>query len=162
MGRSLTFLGGVFVLSTSVLIAGTAKSQLPSWDAEQTAVWDFVRQSWVDDAAESDRWPAEYVHDKVVGWGDRAPAPRGKDEILAFERFQNDGGNVLYYEITPAAIVVEGDTAVVHYHLLIVTEDHAGERETSVEGLVEVLARQDDGWKFISLSGFTPKYDDGA
>lgn len=144
----------------AVLAADTALAQLPSWDAEQTAVWNFVAQSWVDDAAENDRWPAAYVHPKVVDWGDRQAAPRGLDQIVRWSRFDDESSDVLYYEITPAAIVVEDNTAVVHYHLMIVTEDHKGERETSVNGLVEVLIRQNGSWKYITLSGFEPKFGD--
>lgn len=141
-------------LAATVLLSGSALAQFPTWDAEQTVVWEFVEQSWVDDAAENGRWPSEYVHDKVVDWGDSQAAPRGIDQLSAWTRFDNEGNQTLYYEITPAAIVVEDDTAVVHYHLMTVTEDQAGERETSIAGLIEALIRQNGEWKFISLSGF--------
>ncbi len=141
-------------LAATVLLSGSALAQFPTWDAEQTVVWEFVEQSWVDDAAENGRWPSEYVHDKVVDWGDSQAAPRGIDQLSAWTRFDNEGNQTLYYEITPAAIVVEDDTAVVHYHLMTVTEDQTGERETSIAGLIEALIRQNGEWKFISLSGF--------
>lgn len=144
-------------IAATIFLSGSALAQFPSWDAEQTAVWEFVEQSWVDDAAENGRWPGEYVHAEVVSWGDTQAAPRGFDQIEAWNRFEDEGSNTLYYEITPAAIVVEDDTSIVHYHLMVVTEDHAGERDTTVSRLIEVLIRQDGEWKYISLSGFEPK-----
>jgi len=137
-----------------------AHAQLPTWDDEQSEVWEFVQQSWVDDVAENGRWPTQYIHEKVIDWGDNQPAPRGAEQIVEWTRFEDSGSETLYYEITPAAIVVEDDTAVVHYHLLTVSEDHAGDRETSVLSLVEVLVRQRRDWRYISLSGFTPKFGD--
>ena len=146
-------------LTLVALVSHGAYAQLPSWDAAQQAVWDFVERSWVDDAAENGRWPSEYVHDKVVDWGDAQPAPRDRQGITEWTRFEDLGNETLYYEITPAAIVVEDDTAVVHYHLMIVTENHAGDRETSVSGLIETLIRQNGQWRYISLSGFEPKFN---
>ena len=148
-------------LAVTVLVSQGAQGQLPSWDAAQRAVWAFVEQSWVDDAAENGRWPTEYVHDKVVDWGDSQPAPRGIERLTEWTRFEDQGNETLYYEITPAAIVVEDNTAVVHYHLITVTENHAGERETSVLGLIETLIRQNGAWRYISLSAFEPKFNQG-
>ena len=144
-------------LFTALFLSDLALAQFPSWDAEQRAVWELVEQSWVDEVAENDRWPRDYVHQKVVDWGDSQPAPRGIDKFVEWVRFDLGASNVLYYEITPAAIVVEDDTAVVHYHLLTVTEDHKAERETSVLSLIETLIRQNGDWKFLSLSTFEPK-----
>ncbi len=149
-----------WIFGAAVLVSNTAIAQLPSWNPEQTAVWEFVEQSWVDDVAENDQWPASYVHEKVVDWGDSQVAPRGRDKLTEWSRFDDESSNVLYYEITPAAIVVEDDTAVVHYHLFIITEDHADERDTSVLGLVETLVRQNGDWRYISLSGFEPRLND--
>lgn len=147
------------IIAFALVWSGTY-AQLPEWDDEQSEVWEFVQQSWVDDVAENGRWPAEYIHEKVIDWGDTQAAPRGAEQILEWTRFEDDGSQTLYYEITPAAIVVEDDTAVVHYHLLTVSEDHAGDRETSVLSLVEVLVRQRGDWRYISLTGFTPKFGD--
>lgn len=147
-------------LFTALFLSNMALAQLPSWDEDQRAVWEVVEQSWVDDAAENDRWPRDYVHEKVVAWGDRQPAPRGIDNLVRWVRFDDGANNTLHYEITPAAIVVEDDTAVVHYHLLLVTENQKGDRERSTLGLIEVLIWQDGDWKYLSLSEFEPKPND--
>ena len=151
--KSLCSLG----LVTGFFLSDLALAQFPSWDAEQTAVWEFVEQSWVDQAAESDRWPRDYVHPKFVGWGDSLPAPRGIDKSAEWFRYDYAANNVLFYEITPAAIVVEDNTAVVHYHATLVSEDLKADRERSVLSLVEVLIREGGDWKYLSLSEFEPK-----
>lgn len=154
--KSLRFMS----LAAVVLLPGWAQAQFPTWDDEQQAVWDFVARSWVDDVAENSRWPTEYVHDSVVDWGDSQPAPRGIDKITEWTRFEDEGNETIFYEITPAAIVVVDDTAVVHYHLMVVEEDDEGERETSVAGLIETLVRQNGTWRYVSLSGFEPKFNE--
>jgi hypothetical protein len=132
-----------------------AFAQLPSWNAEQTAVWQVVQNSWMDDVAENGRWPANYVHDSFVIWSNDSPVPRPKDQYIRTKQFLNAGNNILFYDIAPAAIVIEDDTAVVHYHAIYVTENEKAERERSVDQVVEVLVRENGGWKYLSVYAFS-------
>ena len=114
-------------LLTAFFLSDLALAQLPSWDAEQTAVWQLVEKSWVDQVAENDRWPRDYVHQKVVDWSDRQPAPVEIDKLVEWWRFS------------------------------AINEDQKGDRERSVLNLIEVLIRQGGDWKYLSLSNFEPK-----
>ncbi|MEO1251752.1 MAG: nuclear transport factor 2 family protein [Pseudomonadota bacterium] len=124
------------------------------WSEDQTAVWDTIKQSWKDEAAENGKWPAQYVHDDVVSWGADWPMPRGKDSMLKWSRFFNSSNEFLEYELMPAKIIVAGDTAVAHYAVVSVTEDHEQDRSRNSEGLIEVLVRDGGDWKFLSLTSF--------
>jgi len=137
-----------------------AFAQLPSWNAEQTAVWQIVQNSWVDDVAENGRWPANYVHDNFVIWSNDLPVPRAKDQYIRTTQFLDAGTTILFYDIAPAAIVVENDTAVVHYHAIYVTEDEKAERERSVDQIVEVLVRENGSWKYLSVFAFSTTPND--
>ena len=105
-----------------------ANAQQPSWNEAQSEIWALVEQSWVDDVARNGKWPADYVHDNYVSWGDNLAAPRYRDSAIAWGQFAGESSDTLMYEVSPAAIVVENDTAVVHYYATTVTENSSGER----------------------------------
>lgn len=136
------------------LTCGMAQAQAPSWSKEQTDVWTFVAKSWEDEAAQNGRWPGEYVHDRVVAWDDGYPAPRGKDSMLKWTRFNEKSSKMLQYEVSPLAISIVGDTAVVHYGIVTVTQRGQEKPEREVGAAVETLVRTGGQWKFLSLSGF--------
>lgn len=136
------------------LICGMAHAQAPSWSKEQTDVWTFVAKSWEDEAAQNGRWPGEYVHDRVVAWDDGFPAPRGKDSMLKWTRFNEKSSKMLQYEVSPLAISIVGDAAVVHYGIVTVTQRGQEKPEREVSAGVETLVRAGGQWKFLSLSGF--------
>ncbi|NNE60831.1 MAG: SnoaL-like domain-containing protein [Woeseia sp.] len=120
-------------------------------------VWSLVEQSWVDDVAENGKWPAAYVHDNYSAWGDDTAAPRGKDSAISWSRFADENGNTLKYELAPEAIAVANDTAVVHYNVSMVTENHEGKRSSSVGRITEVLIRDGRGWKWLGGVSYEPK-----
>ena len=74
--------------------------------------------------------------------------------MAKWARFSDQSNKTLMYELFPAAIVVVGDTAVVHYSFVQVVEDYEKKRERSSGGLVETLVRDGDSWKYLSLTGF--------
>lgn len=154
--KNLLRLGAV----VACLFAVSANAQQPSWSDAQTEVWKLVEQSWVDDAAENGKWPGDYVHDKYVTWGDGTAAPRGKDSAITWNRFGDKSSQTLIYEITPEAIVVVKDTAVVHYNVQMVTENHKGDRSSSVGRITEVLVRDGRNWKFLAGADYEPKLND--
>ena len=59
-----------------------AHAQEPTWNDAQSSVWAIVEQSWVDDAAENGKWPAEYTHEKYMAWGDSSAAPLNRDSTI--------------------------------------------------------------------------------
>jgi hypothetical protein len=147
---------GLFFISV-MLFASTAYAQAPSWSDAQSEVWTYVQQSWVDDAAENRKWPAEYAHEKFVTWGDDRIAPRDRETTIRWEHSSNAVADTFWYEITPLAIIVEGETAVVMYALLEGQESKDGERELTPSSVVEVLSRENRTWKFLASTTFTPR-----
>ena len=119
-----------------------------------TAVWSVVTSSWEDEVAENNKWPASYVHDEVASWDAGWPLPRGKKSMAEWERFDNEGSDVLKHELFPMEIVTVGDTATAFYSAVMVVKNAEGEREREVIGLVETLVRHEGEWKFLSLTSF--------
>ncbi len=137
-----------------IVLASLSAPGLAGWDEAQTALWNYVQESWKDDAEETGKWPNAYVHDKAVDWGSEWPAPRGKASMNKWTRFRDQHSKVMEYELFPMAIVIEGATGVVHYGVVTVRQGPDDEIEREMFGVVETLHKGDGGWKFLSLSSF--------
>lgn len=146
-------------LAAMIAISVSAHAQEPSWSKAQMEVWTVVEASWVDDAEETGKWPADYVHDKYVTWGADSAGPVYKDASIKWSRFGDEANNTLIYEISPAAITVEGSTAVVHYYATTVSENHKGDREREIVRIAETLVKSGNTWKFLAGSSFQPDMD---
>lgn len=144
----------------ALFFAASACAQMPTWSDPQAEVWAYVEQSWVDDAAETGEWPGEYVHDQAVTWGNDMIAPRGKSEWVDWSRYGDERGTTVLYDLTPLAISVVDDTAVVHYVAVTADEDTEGEHDTHTVGIVETLVREDGAWIYLSSVGMGFDLDD--
>lgn len=134
-------------------------AQAPTWSNEQLAVWNVVTQSWADEVAQNGRWPGNYVHDRVVAWDNSWPSPRYKTSMEKWTRFENAQRRTLEYELAPEAITVSGDTAVVHYTGVTVSQRAQDKPDREMFGVVETLVRSGGNWKFLSLTGFDLEKD---
>lgn len=147
----------IFVTTVLSLTSNIAYAQSPTWSAEQSEVWGVVAQSWVDDVAQNNKWPADYVVDNVLSWNVAYPSPRDKKSLIKWSRFGDSQSKTLQYENTPVGISIHGDTAVVMYTHVSVSQSGKDTPERDISASVETLVRTDDGWKFIGLTGFDTK-----
>ena len=138
-------------------LAFSAQAQQPTWNDAQMEVWKVVEQSWVDDSKETGKWPKDYVHDKYVSWGADSAGPSYKDSSIKWSRFNDESSEMLIYEISPAAITVEGATAVINYYATTVSKDAKDERKKSIVRISEVLVKDGKRWMFLAGSSFEAK-----
>ena len=148
------------LLIAGALVVACAQAQAPTWSDEQAAVWAVVEQSWDSQVAEDGKWPGDYTHEKFVGWGENLPAPRGKETSIARRRGVDESTDTAWHEITPLAITVVGDTAVVMYAAIFLVVNSDGESNPAVISVVEVLIRDGRSWEFLASSNFSPSYGD--
>ena len=81
--------------------------------------------------------------------------------MMKWSRFADESDTrTLIYELFPVAIVVVGDTAVVNYNFVTLSEDAKKERTRESSGQVETLVRDGKTWKFLGLTAFTRDSDD--
>ncbi len=146
------------LLLVGSLVAIGAQAQDRAWSAEQSSVWTVVEQSWDAQAAENGKWPGDFVRDDLIQWSDNIPAPRGKDAYIAWQRSVDESSNSVWHEISPLAITVAGDTAVVAYSAFLGFENTDGTSGTAVRSIVEVLVRDGRSWKYLATSDFSPSY----
>jgi hypothetical protein len=144
-------------LAIGVGLAGGSVAQAPSWNAEQTAVWKVVSQSWADEAAQNGKWPASYVDDNVISWSQENPMPSYKDSLIKWSRFNESQYKTIHYDISPAAIAIKGDTAVVNYVAINVSQRGTDKPDRDVNAIIETLVRDGNSWKFLSTSSFSLK-----
>ncbi len=138
-------------------LTGAAEAQAPTWNAEQTAVWKVVSQSWADEAAQNGKWPGSYVDDNVISWSQENPMPSYKDSLIKWSRFNESQYKTIHYDISPAAIAIKGDTAVVNYVAINVSQRGTDKPDRDVNAIIETLVRDGNGWKFLSTSSFNLK-----
>lgn len=144
-------------LAIGFCFAGASVAQAPTWNAEQTAVWKVVSQSWADEAAQNGKWPASYVDDNVISWSQENPMPIYKDSLIKWSRFNESQGKTIHYDISPAAIAIKGDTAVVNYVATNVSQRGTDKPDRDVNAIIETLVKDGNSWKFLSTSSFSLK-----
>lgn len=158
MKLTLAISAALLVVSVTIFAPSALASDHMS-DA-QAEVWGVVASSWEDETKETGAWPGEYLHADAHSWGADWPAPRDAGSIVNWARFGAEANETLTYELFPMNVTVSGDTAVVYYAAVQVTQNHEGKRERESTGLIETLARTDDGWKFLGLTSFEIGGDD--
>ena len=95
----------------------------------------------------------EMLTSDFMGWGKDSPAPRSKTSTSKWNRFAQQMGRVLRYEIYPLSITISGDVAVAHYLYSTAYKPKNGDIEMSNGRYTDVLVRTDDGWKFLAWHG---------
>ncbi len=148
------------LLIASALVAACVQAQAPTWSDEQAAVWTIVEQSWDSQVAEDGKWPSDYTHERYVAWAENLPAPRVKETTIARQRTVDEAFDTVWHEITPLAITVVGDTAVVMYSTIFAADNSDGERNTVVISVAEVLIRDGGTWEVLASTTFSPDYGD--
>lgn len=144
-------------LTIGLGLAGASVAQAPTWNAEQTAVWKVVSQSWADETAKNGKWPGSYVDDNVISWSQENPMPSYKDSLIKWSRFNESQYKTIHYDISPAAIAIRGDTAVVNYVAINVSQRATEKPDRDVNAIIETLVKDGNSWKFLSTSSFSLK-----
>ena len=152
-------------LAAALFLASPLSAQAPSWSADQRAVWAVIEQSWKDEVDRNGRWPGNYVDANVVTWGPEWPMPRYRESMERWVRYYDKAGRTVQYEIQPMAITMSGNTAVVNYGAVTMSQrevargENPPKPEREMVGITETLIRTPGGWKFLSSTAF-PMGDD--
>jgi len=135
-------------------------AQAQEWSAEQLEVWDTISTMWDLGMADDPAWQ-DLLHESFMGWLGEVPTPHDKATTVAFVDAEAGRFRTIVQHIAPVAIVVTGNTAVVHYFHLAITEfTDDGERETTFGRFTDVLTKTGDGWRIVSWVGHERSEDD--
>lgn len=139
------------IFVTALLSIGTAIAQDERVD--ETDVWIAIEAQWDANENGDKDWIDRMLMENFYGWANGTPTPRSVSSTRKWERFNNEQGKMVAYELYPLEIVVEGDTAIAHYLYSSAYEDKEGEVETSHGRYTDILVRTDGGWKFLGWHG---------
>jgi len=141
----------IALLGVGLFTLGMVQAQDASDDSAD--VWSVVEAEWDDSESNKKNRLKLVLTEDFVGWGKNSPAPRSKDSTIMWDRFNNEQGELIAYELYPLSIVVHDDVAIAHYLYTSANEDNDGKVEVSNGRFTDVLVRTDDGWKFIAWHG---------
>jgi ketosteroid isomerase-like protein len=136
---------------TALLLAGTAIAQDEHKD--ETDVWIAVEAQWDANENGDKNWIDRMLMDSFYAWSKGTPAPRSKSSTRMWDRFDSEQGKIVAHELYPLEIVVEGDTAIVHYLYSSAYQSKEKDVKTTHGRYTDILVRTEDGWKFIGWHG---------
>ena len=144
--------------STALIIVGLgfwlangnalAQSALPDAD-----VWAVVERQWEASEKGDSDWMEDLLAENFSGWTNGSPAPRSKDSVKMWQKFESKMWDGEQHELHPLSIVVHGDTAIAHYLYVNAGENSKGETEVVTGRYTDVLVKIDGQWKFLAWHG---------
>ena len=140
-----------------LLSAGPALAQT---SADEAAVWSAVEQQWRAEKRGDNSWIEDMLSGDFVGWPKESPAPRNKTSTRLWYEFDSRQTELVEFELYPMSIVVHGNLAVVHYLYTAASKQRGGDVTTRNGRYTDVLARDDNVWKFIAWHGGDDDGDD--
>ena len=120
---------------------------------DEASVWSTVEAQWTAIGKQDKKWPDQLLADNFSGWGTNSPAPRNKESVKMWNRFNSDLGKMIAHELYPLSIIVNGDVAVAHYLYSSISESKKGDIERNNGRYTDILIRTGDGWKFLAWHG---------
>ncbi|MGI9272050.1 MAG: DUF4440 domain-containing protein [Woeseiaceae bacterium] len=139
------------VTGVLILFLGSAVAQDDRDDA--TDVWIAVEAQWEAQEKGDKKWIDRMLADGFYGWSKQSPAPRSRSSTRMWERFSEEMGSIVAHELYPLEIVVQADTAIVHYLYSSAYKSKDGEIEMNNGRFTDVLIRTEDGWAFLGWHG---------
>ena len=130
--------------------------QAQQWSAEQKEVWKTIDAQWQADK-DGKNWVEEFLHPDCIGWNMNAPMPRSKDVTNRWFNAFLPFSKTVEYQITPLAIVLKGNIAMVHYYYLTLSTDKEGKPEREKGRWTEVWIKEGNKWLCLGWQGGADK-----
>jgi hypothetical protein len=143
----------IIVLLLGILIFSVVPVAAQEWSSAQKEVWQNVNDYWALFAKGDVEGFSDYFHEKFSGWPSSSNHPQDKSERVKFIKYFLPKSKVVFYTLTPAAIVVHDNVAVVHYFYYMVSQDKDGKENTDQSGWTDILVKDGDKWVMIGDSG---------
>jgi ketosteroid isomerase-like protein len=140
----------------TLLFLQPLQASAQTWSTQQQEVWGVVQAQWQASMAKDAGWMERFLHRDFRGWGADEPAPRDKESSGRWARYQMEGGSTVIQDLAPMAIVVHGNTAVVHYHFSQAGPNREGKHQTVHGRYTDTLVKEGNQWRFLAWSGGTP------
>ena len=153
ISKTLAVLPGMVILG--------ANSALLAQDThDDAAVLVVIEQQWEASEKGDSKWIDSLLAEDFTGWTNGTPAPRTKDSIRKWEKFESKQWDGIVHELYVLSLVVHGDTAVAHYLYSNAGKNSKGETEVNHGRFTDVLVRIEGEWKFLAWHGGAEDDDD--
>lgn len=130
-----------------------AVSSAQEWSTAQKEVWKTVEAYWAISEAGDLAGFLSYFHPEYIGWDYSAALPLSVESQKKFMEYNFKTTKSLVYGIWPAAIIVHGDFAIVHYFYGGIYKDAEGKEKSSSGRWTDILIKQGDKWVLIADHG---------
>jgi len=134
-----------------LLFSATLRGQ--NWSKTQKAVWLQVENHWMAQAKNDLGAFMDQLHPDFTGWGTDQPAPDDRQATEKWIRYQMAMRETIMHELKPLKIQVIGNTAIVHYYFVQVSQNPDETHQTVRGRFTDVLIQGSDGWKFVAWHG---------
>jgi ketosteroid isomerase-like protein len=149
----------IFFTGILISLALTYASAQIQWTPEQNAVWK-TETTVADLVVKGDLQSAwQYLDDSWVAWPVNSPVPVPKANINKWQSFlQSQGNNVIFFDLIPVVIWVNGNFAYVYYHQRVVWQEKDGKKVRSNSRWMDALVKKNDKWIIVGdLGGADPE-----
>lgn len=127
--------------------------QAQQWSAEQKEVWKSV-ETYNDLAVKRDLDGfLSYFDDSYRGWEYDNDVPDSKEVVKKYIAAWSTNTKIIYINITPAAIWVNGNFAYAHYYYSELSEDKDGKRQFEKGRWTDILMKKDGKWIMVGDHG---------
>jgi len=143
----------IIFLALSFIVFSTVPLAAQEWSDKQLEVWKNVQTYWDLDAKQDLDGFMSYFHEDYIGWSKESFFPGNKASLRKWlaEIYKNT--KVIVTDLSPQAIQIFDDVAIVHYFYSQMTEDKEGKR-TYVKGRwTDILKKQGEKWVLIGDQG---------
>jgi hypothetical protein len=113
----------ILVLLAVCILPASANLFAQEWSPAQKEVWKNVEAYWALDAAGNLDGFMSYFHENYIGWEINEPMPSNKATVRKFVDHDYKTEKTVLYNITPVAINVIGNVAIVDYYYTTIAKD---------------------------------------
>jgi ketosteroid isomerase-like protein len=142
----------VLIIVIIMIFTGSSISA-QEWSDEQMEVWKQVESYWELFTNKDLEGFMSYVHSNYIGWGYNDQLPRDKSSFEKWIKYDIKNYSADIYEITPAAISIFDDVAIIHYFFTYVDSDSEGKKNRYRGRYTDILKKQGDKWVLIGDHG---------
>ena len=124
-----------------------------TWNEKQKEVWTNVETYWSIQAKGDADGFLSYFSQDYMGWDYSSPVPQGKASTAKYISLNMKNSKMLFYDITPVAILVYGDIAIVDYYYTLQSENLENKKQWKTGRWTDILKKQDNKWVLIADHG---------
>jgi len=151
---------GTLAVLSGIVILGSSSALLAQDAHDDAAVLFVIEQQWEANEKGDSRWIDNLLAEDFTGWINGTPAPRTKESIRKWEKFESKQWDGIEHELYVLSLVVHGDTAVAHYLYSNAGKNAKGETEVNHGRFTDVLVRIEGEWKLFAWHGGQDADDD--